>query len=319
MLFRLLLVALTAASPIHHLPTNTTQTTTSTLRLLLTITTLEAFLYAQGCTELDPFAFASAGYDSTVYENICGIALEKAAIVMDFEGLLKALGQPSGGVECEYRFGHGSVQGLVETAREVGAVGVGAFLGGVQATQSVPLLQTWIASLATTEARHDAFLRAETGALPAPSIHDVSLPPTWAYNLIQKWIHACPKPLPYPIFPQLNSTTSWQPGHNQTDDAIDTNLTISLSWRPSEFAVEVSPRQPLYLAVVDNLPGAKPMILDVQRKTMNGTVHAGDAVIPGQFAGGVAFAALTTFVELNSVDDLVQYGTLAGPVEFVWS
>lgn len=132
MLFHHLLLALTAASPISHLPTNTTQPTISTLRLLLTITTLEAFLYAQGCTELDPFAFVSAGYNSTVYDNVCEIAIEKAAMVMDFEGLLEGLGQPSGGVECEYRFEHGSVQGWVETAREVGAVGVGAFLGGVQ-------------------------------------------------------------------------------------------------------------------------------------------------------------------------------------------
>lgn len=71
--------------------------------------------------------------------------------------------------------------------------------------------------------------------------------------------------------------------------------------------------------MIYNMPGDKPIILPVQRRHVNGTVHTGVATIPGQYVAGVAFVALTTFAELDNVDDLVQYGTLAGPVDLLMS
>ncbi|KAK4505223.1 hypothetical protein PRZ48_003186 [Zasmidium cellare] len=318
MLIPYFLLPLTLAHPLIPPPTNTTTQILPTLRLLLTLTTLEAFLHAQACNELDPFAFAAADLNTTVYDTVCEIAIEKAAIVMEFNGLLEALGTPSVSEGCEYDFVHGSVEGYGRTAREVGMLGVGAFLGGVKVTAELPNLQEFLASIATTEARHDAAIRAAFGALPAPSIHDTSIPPAWAYNLIRKWTSSCPESLGYPIFPHLNATTSGKPD-NGTDDSIAKDLLISLSWKPSDFAVEVDAKQPLYLALVDSILGSRPTILSVQRKMVNGTIHTGDAIIPGELTSGVAFAALTTFVELNSVEDLVEYGTLAGPVEILMS
>lgn len=67
--------------------------------------------------------------------------------------------------------------------------------------------------------------------------------------------------------------------------------------------------------MVYSLLGDRPIILPVQSVNVNGTVHTGAAVVQGQCVAGVAFVALTTFAALNSVDDLVQYGTLAGPVD----
>lgn len=169
-----------------------------------------------------------------------------------------------------------------------------------------------IANIATTEARHDTYLRTALGATPAPSIYDTPIPPTWSYSLIQKWIQSCPEPLGYPIFPKLGiqSDLVWRSGTKGR------NLTIDLSWNPDEFSVEIPPKQPLYLALVYNIPGDRPILLPVQKTDVNGT---GNAVIPGGLTTGVAFAALTTFVELDTVGDLVQYGTLAGPTEILMS
>lgn len=108
-------------------------------------------------------------------------------------------------------------------------------------------------------------------------------------------------------------------GRGDPSPSIGKNLTVILSWKPSDFLVAVSSRQPLYLAMIYNLPGDRPIILPVQRTNASGPVHLGAAVIPGKYVAGVAFVALTTFAELDSADDLVQYETLAGPVSILMS
>lgn len=71
-----------------------------------------------------------------MHGNVCKIAVEKEAVAVDFRGLLAAIGKPPATETCEYKFAFTSPNGWVDLAREVGMVGLGAWLGAVSVSDS---------------------------------------------------------------------------------------------------------------------------------------------------------------------------------------
>lgn len=196
----------------------------------------------------------------------------------------------------------------------VTSVGIGAYLGGAQLITDNPTLLTTAASILSVEARHDSFIRAGLGGKPFPNAFDTALTALWAFNLAQEFIVSCPMQLPVPIgltLPKLTMTAPAPEPHLQP--AVTAGTPLSFTWDPTKFFVAVPEGTQLYLAFV-NMSDQKTYFSEV---TSTGT-GSGTAPVPEGLAG-VAFACLTTFSSGLTLEQLSQFGTLAGPAEVVLS
>lgn len=158
-------------------------------------------------------------------------------------------------------------------------------------------LVSGIASIAATEARHDAFFNVANGQLPNPAPFDTPISSTWAYNLALEFIvpASCPVELPIPILPTLSTQATLQ--SNKTS--------VTFSWDPTQKPVIQENGKDLFIGWVNQL---RSPVFTPLKSIGNGT---GSATVPSGLKG-VVYAALTTQNTLISIDDLTGT-TLAGP------
>jgi hypothetical protein len=200
--------------------------------------------------------------------------------------------------ECQYIFPSRNTSEFISLGRSLSSVGVGALLALAETVATLDLnLVSGIASIATTEARHDAFFNVANGQLPNPAPFDTPISSAWAYNLALEFIipASCPIELPIPILPTLSTQASLQ--SNQTS--------MTFSWDPTQNPVVQEDGQDLFIAWVNQL--GSPVYTPL-KSIGNGT---GTATVPSGLKG-VVYTALTTQNTLMSVDDLTG-ATLAGP------
>ena len=142
---------------------------------------------------------------------------------------------------------------------------------------------------------------------PFPTTFDTGLTATWAYNLAQPFIVSCPvSPLDVKL-PPLSLV-----GPKQGPVAPGTPITFS--WNPEEFIINIDPAKPLYMAgVAENV--TDPIYGQVTKiNATHGTIPT-----PADIPSGVVYVCLTTFSGGLTLDQLTDYGTLAGPLEIMIS
>lgn len=200
--------------------------------------------------------------------------------------------------ECQYVFPSRNTSEFLSLGRSLSSVGVGAILALAETVAILDSnLVSGIASIAATEARHDAFFNVANGQLPNPAPFDTPISSTWAYNLALEFIvpASCPVELPIPILPTLSTQATLQ--SNQTS--------MTLSWDPTQKPVIQESGKDLFIGWVNQL--GSPVYTPL-KSIGNGT---GTATVPSGLKG-VVYAALTTQNTLVSIDDLTG-ATLAGP------
>lgn len=187
---------------------------------------------------------------------------------------------------------------FLSLGRSLSSVALGAFLTLAELVASRDSsLVAGIASIAATEARHNAFFNVAVGQLPNPAPFDTPISLIWAYNLASAFIvpSSCPLELPIPIIPRLT-----------TQETLRANQTrMNISWDPLQNAVVQEAGKDLFVGWVNQL--GSPVYTPVT-STGDGT---GSASIPSGLKGAV-FTALTSQNTLVTVDDLTA-ATLAGP------
>lgn len=200
--------------------------------------------------------------------------------------------------ECQYIFPSRNTSEFLSLGRLLSSVVVGALLA---LAESVAILDSnlvsGLASIAATEARHDAFFNVANGQLPNPAPFDTPISSTWAYNLALEFIipASCPLELPIPILPTLITQTTLQ--SNQAS--------MKFSWDPTQKPVTQENGKDLFIGWVNQLG---PPVFTPLKSGGNGT---GTATVPSGLKG-VVYTALTTQNTLMSIDDLTG-ATLAGP------
>lgn len=220
---------------------------------------------------------------------------------------------------CTYKFPYNSPQSFVALANMITSVGIGAYLGGAVPLMDNPTLLTSASSILTVEARHDSYLRAGAIASPFPIPFDTALSAVFAYNLASQFVVSCPQPLPIILLPKLSITTPLPPANaTVVTGAIAAGMmpgegdVLGFAFDPKTFFVSVAPNAPLYIAFINQ---ASPTAFAPLKMTGAGM---GTATVP-KGVSGVAFAVLTTFSGGLDTNQLTQFGTLAGPVEIVFS
>lgn len=215
--------------------------------------------------------------------------------------------------ECTYMFPYSDPKSFVDLANMVTSVGIGAYLGGAMLLMDDPMLLTEAGSILTVEARHDAFLRAGVQGSPFPNPFDTALSALWAFNLAQEFIVQCPMQLPGVV--QLPKLTVTSPAPSPDLVPVPAGTPIEFKWDPSTFFTPVDSSKPLYIAVVNQNVEA-PIFTEVQ----NLDFAAGTGSVPAPAGvAGAAFACLTTFSGGLDLNQLTQFGTLAGPAEIIAS
>jgi len=144
------------------------------------------------------------------------------------------------------------------------------------------------------------------GAIPFPTPFDTVLSGVFAYNLAQMFVVACPQNLPLIVLPKLTLAAPMPSLNLQPPTPAGTILTFN--WDPKQFFVTVDPNAPLYIAFVDQIAQTF-----FAKLTISGT-GSGTVAVPEGVAG-IAFAVLTTFQGPLTLEQLTQFGTLAGPAE----
>ncbi len=165
---------------------------------------LEATFYAQGLANFSETAFAAAGFDSTVYQNIQSIAAHEGAHVQFLNSALQTLAQPISQA-CTYNFGISTVEQFMATAAIFEGIGTSAYLGAAAQVANKAVL-TAAGSILTVEARHNAYLRSVLSESPFPQSQDTPLTPDEVYTLAHGFIVSCPSSnptFPVKVFPGL--------------------------------------------------------------------------------------------------------------------
>lgn len=177
-----------------------------------------------------------------------------------------------------------------------------------QAIADDATLRETAASILTVEARHDAFLRMGIKRYPFPTTFDTGLTASWAWNLAQPFIVSCPiDPNTGPKLPSLHLV-------KPTQDPVAPGTPIQFSWNPAEFLIHLAPDTQLYMAgVAENV--TDPIYGKVTRLSAN----SGTVATPPDIPSGVVYVCLTTFSGGLTLDQLTDFGTLAGPLEIMVS
>ncbi|KAL8745270.1 MAG: hypothetical protein Q9190_002576 [Brigantiaea leucoxantha] len=281
----------------------------SVLQLALYLEHLEQNLYHQGYDNYTEEQYTAAGFPAGFRDNINVIAQHEDVHAQTISTILSNAGYTPVPT-CTYTFPSTDPTSFVDLANMITSVGIGAYLGGGSLLTDDPTLLTAASSILTLEARHDSYLRAGFGASPFPTSFDTVLTAVFAYNLAQMFIVSCPQPLPITILPKLTLVSPMPPPNLQPPTPAGTELRFSFD--PTTFFVNVDPNAQLYIGLVN-------MVTNVTfvEATSCGTGCVTAPVPEG--AAGVAFAVLSTFSGGLNLDQISQFGALAGPAEVVLS
>ena len=153
----------------------------------------------------------------------------------------------------------------------------------------------------------DTGLRYGTERIVSKSLTDILHSASWAYNLAQEFVVSCPMHIGYPSLPELNLV-------DPKTGPIEPGSTVTFSWDPSMFFIQIDPAVQLYTAAVaENM--TDPMFGPLTRVGQNmGTMQA-----PADLPSGVVYLCLTTFSSGLTLDELTDHGTLAGPLTIMMS
>ena len=167
------------------------------LNYALTLEHLEDKFYRDALSAYTQAQFATAGFDSTFYNNLKTISADETTHVAFLTGALKSIGKTPVG-EATYDFKYtvpnnvtASIQGFVKTASILEGVGVSAYLGAAAEIVSADYL-TAAGSVLTVESRHSSYIRAALKQSPFPSPFDVPLSINEVYTLAAPFITAPP-------------------------------------------------------------------------------------------------------------------------------
>ncbi|KAK5115411.1 hypothetical protein LTR85_009871 [Meristemomyces frigidus] len=179
------------------------------LRYALTLEHIEAKFYTEGLANFTEGVFASAGFDSTFYQNLQAISAHETAHVQYLTAVLQSLGEAPT-EECTYAFGITTAAQFVATANIIEGIGTSAYLGAAKQITNKNIL-TAAGSILTIEARHNAYLRASLSQSPFPQSQDDPLTPDEVHTMAHGFIVSSPTGNPtFPIkaFPGLSVTTT---------------------------------------------------------------------------------------------------------------
>jgi len=157
----------------------------------------------------------------------------------------------------------------------------------------------------TTEARHDAYIRGNIGAIPYPTSFDTVLPASLAYNLAQAFVVSCPQKLNYPIYPTLSLKSPLPKDNLQPALKAGTNLTFSYD------ATVVKSTDVKYVALLNS-------VTNVTYVGVTGCGVGCASILLPSGLGGVAFAVLTNLFG-SDLNTLTASGVVAGPCEVLIS
>lgn len=278
------------------------------LQLALYLEHLESSLYSGGYANFTDAQYTAAGLPFPFRKNINVTAMQEATHVSTISSILTANGvKPV--PACTYKFPYTSVKTFVGLADLITSTGIGAYLGGGLLIMDNPQLLTAASSILTTEARHDAYLRAGLGQSPFPRPFDTPLTADWAYNLAQPFIVNCPQQLAFPVLPALSVAAPQYPA--SIADPVAPGGTIAFTWTGT--TVPVTATQALYVALIAG-PVQPPVYVPLTR---TGTSSGSITIPAGQ--NGTFFGVLTTFSGGLNTTQLTATGTLAGPAVFAIS
>ncbi|KAL9584605.1 MAG: hypothetical protein Q9212_002010 [Teloschistes hypoglaucus] len=281
----------------------------SVAQLALYLEHLELSLYTGGYKNFTDAQYTAQGFPPGFRDNVGVIAQHEATHAETISTILSDSGYTPV-PPCTYKFNYTDPTSFVDLANMITSTGIGAYLGGASLLTDDPALLTAASSILTVEARHDAFLRAGVGASPFPTAFDTALTAVYAYNIAQMFIVSCPKQLPLVILPKLTFVGPTPKSNLQPPTPAGTLLTFSFD--PSTFFVKVDPKAPLYIAIINMVTN----ITFIEAIKVN----ANTVTVPvPKDTAGAAFAVLTTFSGGLNETQLTQFGSLAGPAEFVLS
>ncbi|KAH9865740.1 hypothetical protein J1614_009327 [Plenodomus biglobosus] len=163
------------------------------LNFALTAEHLESEFYKQGFAKFPMADFMALGLTEGQVKSLMGVGQTEATHVTTLQSAIAGAGARP--VEaCEYNFDAAlaSADAMVKTARVLEAVGVSAYLGAAPLVNSSDILAA-AASIVTVEARHQAFIRAASGAEPVPAAFDTALQPRAVFTLAAAFIRSCPE------------------------------------------------------------------------------------------------------------------------------
>jgi len=185
------------------------------LNYALSLENFEAELYRRAAASFTPASFASAGYNSSVYEYLMTLAAQEAVHSSAINATLIGRGWPP--VQpCTYSFPSGvftDVNTLLGFLSTVEQVGVSAYDGAVPYL-SDPALLEFAATIATVEGRHSAFINAVLGTKSfSPAPLEPTLSPSQVVNTVAGFFGNCP-------------TSSLATGYNGTVTANTSSLTL---------------------------------------------------------------------------------------------
>jgi hypothetical protein len=159
----------------------------------LTAEHLESAFYAQGFAKFQDQQFMDIGLTAAQVKSLKGVGATEAIHVTTLLAAISGAGTKP--VEpCQYNFDAALAdpKTMVATARVLEAVGVSAYLGAAPMINSSDILAA-AASIATVEARHQAFIRIASGAEGVPAPFDVALGPKAVFTLAAAFIKSCPE------------------------------------------------------------------------------------------------------------------------------
>lgn len=275
------------------------------LQLALYLEHLETSLYSGGYANFTEAQYEADGLPFPNRQNINVTASQEMTHAATISSVLSTNGV-SPVPACTYTFPYTSPMSFYGLADLITTTGIGAYLGGADLIMDNPTVLTEAASILTTEARHDAYLREGLGQSPFPMPFDTPLTATWAYNLAQPFIVHCPMQLPIPILPTLSIAPAEAPA--TALDPIAMGGQLDVTWTTT--STPVTSTTPLFLALIAG-PSEMPVFVPL---TKSGDT-AGSATLPADMMG-TFFAVLTTFSGGVNTTTLTSTGTLAGPVVF---
>ncbi|KAL8710162.1 MAG: hypothetical protein Q9220_005245 [cf. Caloplaca sp. 1 TL-2023] len=281
----------------------------SVLQLALYLEHLEMSLYTGGFNNFTDTQYTAEGFPAGFRENVGVIAEHEATHAQTISTILSDAGYTPV-PPCTYKFPYMDPTSFVDLANMITSVGIGAYLGGASLLTDDPDLLTAASSILTVESRHDAYLRAGVGASPYPTAFDTALTALFAYNLAQMFIVSCPQQLPIVLLPKLTLVSPMPKSDLQPPTPAGTVLTFNFD--PATFFVKVDPNAQLYIGMVN-------MVTNVTfvEATSCGTGCVTAPVPEG--AAGAAFAVLSTFSGGLNLNQISEFGALAGPAEVVLS
>jgi hypothetical protein len=159
----------------------------------LTAEHLESTFYKQGFAKFPAGDFMALGLTEGQVKSLQNVGQTEAVHVSTLLSAISGAGTKP--VEpCEYNFdaAFADAKTMVATARVLEAVGVSAYLGAAPLINSSDILAA-AASIATVEARHQAFIRVASGAEAVPAPFDVALGPRAVFTLAAAFIKSCPE------------------------------------------------------------------------------------------------------------------------------